>query len=267
MSEELRDHLVAAHAAVFDGLLEATGALDEAAWATPTGCPGWDVHDQLAHTVGVERRMLGDPPPTVELPDLPHVRGEFGRTIEVDVEARRGVPGAELRTEAKATFARRIGALRALDPARLREPLDGPAGMQMRGSQMLRTRVFDLTCHEQDIRRALGRLDGLAGPHLPIAIEQVLRAWARVLPDRLRDGGRLAVLVQGHEPVAIALPGGELLRGAAATQDQTATLRLDPAALLALGGGRSDAPGPDGLHVDGDRDLVDKVLRAATITP
>src|ERR1700683_3458764 len=32
-------------------------------WARPTGCPGWDVKDQLSHLIGIERSIMGDPAP------------------------------------------------------------------------------------------------------------------------------------------------------------------------------------------------------------
>jgi large subunit ribosomal protein L31 len=158
MSEELKANLLAAHQAIFDGVLAAVDGLDETGWATPTGCPGWDVHDQLAHIVGIERAMLGDPADEVELPDeLPHVRNAFGQQVEVAVAARRGRPPAELVAEARETFERRVRFLAAMDAATLGEPLDGPGGMRFKASQMLRTRMFDMTCHEQDVRRAVGR--------------------------------------------------------------------------------------------------------------
>lgn len=266
-SEDKKVQLVAAHRAVFDGLLDATDGLDAAGWSTPTGCPGWDVHDQLAHTVGAERRMLGDPPPDVEVPDLPHVRDDFGRDIERDVHARRSMPTDELVAEARETFQRRLAGLRELDPSVLDEPLDGLAGMRLKGSQMLRTRVFDLTSHEQDIRRALQRLEGFDGPHLTIAVEQVLRAWARYLPGRVDDRRVLAVSVEGFPAVAIDLGAGGLERDPEAVAIAAATLHLDAASLLALGGGRTDAPPLDALDVDGDRALVAEIRETATITP
>jgi uncharacterized protein (TIGR03083 family) len=267
VSAELKAQLVAAHRAVFDGLLAAVDGLDAAGWSTATGCPGWDVHDQLAHVVGVERLMLGDPPDEAELPaDLPHVTNDFARAVEVAVEARRGVPPDELVAEATATFERRLAHLETLDAATLAEPLDGPGGMRFKGSQMLRTRVFDMACHEQDVRRALGSLDGFAGPHLAIAVEQVVRAWAKVLPGRVADPGAVAIEVAGRDRVVVDLQDGGLLRGDEAPAAD-ATLHLDAAALLAIGTGRSDAPALADLDVAGDRELVERLLADASVTP
>jgi uncharacterized protein (TIGR03083 family) len=264
VNEDRRARLVAAHDAVFTGLLDATDGLDEAGWATATGCPGWDVHDQLAHCVGVERLMLGDPPPQVEVPDLPHLRGPMGRFIEVDVAARRGVPGDELRAEARETFDRRLAFLEAMTPEDLEQEIDSPIGRH-RAAKVLRTRVFDLVAHEQDIRRALGRETELVGAHAEIGIEQVLRAWAAVMPERLPGGGRISIDVAGRDPVVLDLGARELLREEVPAVD--ATLELTPGQVLSLGCGRDDAPRIDELRTTGDGELLRRFVAAASVTP
>jgi uncharacterized protein (TIGR03083 family) len=267
VSEALKAQLREAHARVFDGLLDAVSDLADDAWATPTGCPGWDVHDQLAHVVGVERSMLGDEPDTVDLPlDLPHVRNDFGRTVEVAVAARRGRSPAALIEEAQETFRRRLQAIDAMPVDALSAPLDGPAGMQMKASQMLRTRLYDMTSHEHDIRRALGRPGDLAGPNVDIAVEQVLRAWARMLPARTEAPGVLEVRIPERDSVRIDLSDGQLHRGGEGPTP-TATLHLDVPGLLAIAGGRSDAPPLDDVVAAGDREWAAAVLARGTITP
>ena len=272
--DELLHQLRSAHRQVFDGCLDAVEGLDEAGWATPTGCPGWDVHDQLAHVVGVERTMLGDAADEVALPELAHVRNDFGRYIEVAVHARRGLPGAALVAEAEEVFARRLAHLDAMDPAELGEELAGPGGMRFKASQMLRTRVFDMTCHEQDIRRALERPGGSSGPNVDIAVEQVLRAWARNLPRTVGPEGSLGVRVAGRPPVRISFADGAIQREGAGADpaidpaaEATATIHLDVADLLAVAGGRTDAPAPSAVPIDGDRAWGEGVLAHATITP
>jgi uncharacterized protein (TIGR03083 family) len=264
MSERRLQQLVAAHAAVFAGLLDATADLDEAAWVTSTGCPGWDVHDQLAHCIGVERLMLGEPLPEVEVPELPHVRNDLGRVVERDVHVRRGVPGEELRAEARETFDRRLATLEAMTVEDLDQELDSPIGRHP-AAKVLRTRVFDLVSHEQDIRRALDRRSELVGAHVELAIEQVLRAWARVVPSRLERRGVVAVEVTGRDPVRFDLGTGELHRGTGPTPD--VTVELTPSDVLSLGGGRDDAPAAEQLAITGDRELALAFLGAATVTP
>jgi uncharacterized protein (TIGR03083 family) len=264
VSEERLRQMVAAHDAVYTGLLDATEGLDDAGWSTRTGCPGWDVHDQLAHCIGVERMMLGDPPAEVEVPDLPHLRGAMGRVIETDVEVRRGVPGDELRAEARETFDRRLALLEAMTVEDLEQEVDSPIGRH-RAVKVLRTRVFDLVAHEQDIRRALGRQTEFAGAHIELGVEQVLRAWAVVLPARLPQGGAIRLDVVGRDPVVLDLGDGTLHRGEGPTPD--ATLELTVGDVLSLGCGRDDAPDLEELGADGDRELLAAFVSAASITP
>jgi uncharacterized protein (TIGR03083 family) len=273
MSTELRDGLASTHEAVFADLLEAVDGLDDAEWHTPTGCPGWDVHDQLAHVVSLEALLLGEPFPDVELPDgLDHVVNDFGRIVELGVHARRGSRHDELVAEARVTFARRVEALRSLDPGALGERMEGPGGMQMKGSQLLRTRLFDTTAHEHDIRRAVGR-DRAARPQDRIACEQVVRAWARVLPGAGLDAGTLVVEVPEVFTATVELSTGGFTLGEDAPPpgDGSVRFRLSATWLLALGGGRSDAPGIGDLEdvgaVEGDAALAAKVVGSAAVTP
>jgi uncharacterized protein (TIGR03083 family) len=257
------ERLVVAHDAVFTGLLDATDGLDEIGWATPTGCPGWDVHDQLAHCIGVERMMLGDPRPDLELPELPHVRNPMGRELELDVALRRGVPGDELRAEARETFDRRLAALESMTPEDLEQEVDSPIGRH-RAAKVLRTRIFDLVAHEQDIRRALARDTELSGAHVDVAVEQVLRAWAALLPRRI-GRGVIRFDVAGREPVTIDLAEGALHRGDGPPPD--ATLELTVGEVLSLGCGRADAPGPGQLGGTGDGSVLAAFVEAASVTP
>ena len=265
MSDETHRLLIEAHRGVFDGVRDAVAGIDEAAWSSPTGCPGWDVHDQVAHVIGIERAMLGDPPDEVEIPELPHIRNDFGKAVEAAIQARRGMPPDELLREADEVFARRIDVLEAMDPSALQEPMEGLAGMRAKGSQMLRIRVFDMVCHEHDIRRALGRGGESQGPHVDISVEQVARAWARALPQ-VQDAGVLEVVVDDRPPVRIDLADGSLHREGAGP-DPTATIHLGVSDLLAVAGGRSDVPDVADLVVEGDREWARATLGAASITP
>jgi uncharacterized protein (TIGR03083 family) len=257
---------VTAHVAAFDSLLAATADLDDKEWALPTGCPGWDVHDQLAHCIGVERRMLGDPEPEVEVPDLPHVRHPVAGVLERDVAVRRGLPGDQLRAEAQETFDRRLEMLRAVDPSSMDDDTVMPLGV-MRLSQALRMRLFDLSSHERDIRAPLGRLEDFGGPHVELAIEQVLRSWAKTLPSRIETAGTITFAVGGGAPVALDLGAGTLGRTADVPATPDAAVGLSAAQLLALAGGRDDAPHLGDLEVEGDTQLVEQLRTAGGITP
>ena len=263
-------HLIAAHEAVFDGLLAATADLDDAAWARTTGCPGWDVHDQLAHCVGLERRMLGDDEvdPHVVVADAPHLTDGIKRYLERDVAARRGWPADQLLAEARETFARRRAALDALTPEDLGERIVGPMG-PMKQSGALRMRVFDLASHERDVRGALDLLDGWSGPHVELSVEQALRGWAARWPEA-GEVGAVRVEVAGAAPAVIDLGTGGLRRPQGGDDDPelaSLTLRSSAAEAVALAGGRDDAPDLGALDVAGDLDLAATVLAHAAMTP
>jgi uncharacterized protein (TIGR03083 family) len=263
-----RDQLVAAYRAALDGLLAATDGLEEADWRAPTGCPGWDVHDQLAHCVGLERRLLGDPDldPDVEVPDLPHLTGDIGRYIERDVQARRASSHEDLRAEAREAFSRRLAALEQLAPDQLTEETTSFFG-PMRTASWLRMRLFDLASHERDIRAAVGRLNGLTGVHVAGVVEHVLRSWARTLPTRLEEAVTVRFEIAGDEVADLDLGTGSLSRGGSDGEAPAATLRLTSAQALALAGGRSDAPELRALEHRGDEELLGRLVAAAGVTP
>ena len=60
-----REHITAVlleEWATIDALLESLPIED---WSTPTDLPGWDVRDNVAHLIGIEATLLGDPSPEV----------------------------------------------------------------------------------------------------------------------------------------------------------------------------------------------------------
>ncbi len=270
MAQERVRALVQAHEDVYAAVLGLADGLGADAWSSPTGCPGWDVKDQLSHIIGVERTMLGEPDEEVELPDLPHLANDFARAVEPAVHLRRARSPHELVMEAEEVFARRRAALDQLEDDDLDRPMRGAAGLQMKGSQMLRLRVFDLACHEYDIRRAVGEVpDGTAGQagtaHLELTVEQILRLWGRTWGATDLDG-YLEVEVAGFGLAHLDLASGALERDGAG-QEPRARWRLEVAQLLALAGGRTDAPGPDEVFAGGDQGWAAQVHAAAGVTP
>lgn len=254
-----------AHDEVYDGFLELAGTFTTADWDLGTGCPGWRVRDIYAHAIGIERWMLGDLRPDVTVPvELAHVGSAFAREVERDVVARHDVAIGSLLDELRTTFDRRRAWLADLSDDRLDEPLDSPFGPQP-AKRILRTRVFDLYAHEQDVRRATARPGNLDGQAAWFTREQVVRALARTLPASVGDQGTVAIEVTAPRRAGyvIDLAAGSLTEpdGAATT-----TLRLTFADLVALGCGRSDAD-PAAVEVSGDTELGGAVLRSFAITP
>ena len=81
-------------------LLEEWGAIDDLlgslpseSWSTPTDLPGWDVRDNVAHLIGIEATLLGEPAPaaTPELAEREHVHNDLGAMNEAWVESFRSM--------------------------------------------------------------------------------------------------------------------------------------------------------------------------------
>jgi len=142
--------------------------------ARPTECPGWTVHDQISHVVGVEAWLEGHKDPRVDMPRYEHIRNDLGKKVEYAVEVRRGRTGAEVVAELEDVLAQRLSAIR--DPALTDSSIiNGPFGPDLAATVLL-LRTFDVWTHEQDIRSALGRPGNLDSPAAAVCISSVMMA-------------------------------------------------------------------------------------------
>lgn len=122
---------------------------------TPTECPGWSVKDQFSHVVGVETWLDGGRAPRLTLQPLEHVSAGVGEFNELWVEERRGLEGPDVVGELEDVLVSRMTALHdpALTPETTMRGITGPGP----AGKVMRFRLVDVWCHEQDIRTALGR--------------------------------------------------------------------------------------------------------------
>jgi uncharacterized protein (TIGR03083 family) len=257
--------LEAMHDAV-DGFVEVVATLRDDDWSRPTGCPGWTVQDVVAHVVGLEDVLTGGAEPDVEVPDgLAHVTDDVSAYTETHVHARRGRHPAELIDELAAVVARRrdqlAGDLEVMAPGLLggRQPLGHTLGL----------RAFDIFCHEQDVRRAVGRPGHLDGPAASDGLRRILRGLASVLPDRVvADEASLVLEVDGHQTGTLWLDLGTGETLGEPPTDPTVSMRFDYADLVPLACGRHDAPDPARVaEVHGNDALAARVLTSLSITP
>ena len=249
------------------GLADACSDLSAAEWHLPTDLPGWSVKDNLSHLVGVERLLLGEPQPSHVLPEsLPHVRNDFGRFMEVHVDLRRSVGGPDVLAEFRDVTARRLAALKVLDPSALDADVPGPFGNPTKLRHLLGIRVFDSWAHEQDVRRALGRPGGLASVAASISLRRLLLGLTGLAPSAPALAGRTAVVeTTGALPSVSTLRFGETY---ADGDDAGADVRLvaDFETFMRLGTGR--VPYVPGLVAfSGDAALGDVLARNMAITP
>lgn len=260
------DQLRRAHQQLYDDFETLAGELEPEDWERPTGCPGWSVRDVVAHVVGIEALLAGDPEPEVELTgDLDHVRDEMGRYMETHVAARRGHTVPDLVAELHAVVERRRAQLAGIDG--VGDEVPTVMGGRAAAARVLPIRVFDLYAHDQDVRRAVGRPGHDVGPAVDVTHDRMLRGLAHVLPESLHGVDTLAVTVTDHpeRSFALTLPAGE--RVDVDDVEPTVALRCDWSTLVALVCGRSDAPPVDALDADGPDDLVERSVRALAITP
>jgi uncharacterized protein (TIGR03083 family) len=244
---------------------------------TPTECPGWTVKDQLAHVVGVERGLLPDvedEPPHELPPDLPHVRGHFARRIEVAVDRRRGVPGAEVVAELAQVLDARSALLVGAGADDVVVGLRGETTL----GELMTLRTFDVWAHEQDLRRALQRPGGLGSPAAALAVGYARAGLGRVVAKgaKVEPGRTVVVAVTGPvsftEAVRVqqAEPGrmrGTVLGHVPPIGDGAdVRVSMDTESFMRRSCGRwSVARTP--VTVDGDADLAARVLEAMAVTP
>lgn len=245
-----------------------------------TECPGWTVKDQISHVVGIESWLEGAPTPGVDLPDLPHVKDEAGRFIELWVHERRSLEGEDVVGELEDVLASRMRTLR--DPELRAETVVkgsfGPAPAAL----ALTRRICDVWVHEQDIRAALGRPGNLDSPSAAVFVSAIIARLPRIVaksagievghavilditgPVVGRAGARV-VEGQGGFPHGDALfTGGQPEAGAEGTFETTSITLTTDALTRRAAGRRPVAKVPHTVH--GNPDVARRVMEHLCIT-
>ncbi|MBO2448023.1 maleylpyruvate isomerase family mycothiol-dependent enzyme [Actinomadura barringtoniae] len=264
---------MSANVAAFEQTLRSTIELCEsfgtAEWDLATECPGWSVKDVVSHLVSVEAALLGDPAPDHVLPDgLPYVRNDFGRMLEVGVDARRGRPGEEVLAELRDVLERRMARLPEIDPEGL---TTAPTGRQVPYSMFMVFRAFDCWVHEQDVRRAVGRPGNLDAPAAACALTILRPGLPVVVAKRAgaKPGQSVEFRVGREQPFTAFVKVGDDGRGRLADEVEgtpTVSLRMDWEAYTRLAAGRCEPQAFD-VEVEGDADLGSRVLSNMSVTP
>ncbi|MEO3783871.1 maleylpyruvate isomerase family mycothiol-dependent enzyme [Actinocorallia sp. B10E7] len=239
----------------------------DAEWELPTDCPGWTVKDVVSHLISAEELFMGDPLPDHDLPDLPHVHNELGRMVEIGVDVRRPLPGAEVLEQLKAVLDRRLATLREVDPTAEAPQPDGRKGDH---SRLMMFRAFDCWIHEQDIRRATGRPGGLDSP-AGAATWAVLRPGLPFVVAKragAEPGQSVAFEITGARAYSVAAVVDENGRGSLGDvpADPTARVRLDWEDYVRLAAGRC-GPREVKAVIEGDLELAGRVLENMAVTP
>jgi len=169
-------------------LLDLLGDLSARDWARPTVCPGWDVHDVLAHIVDDHLRRLSggrDGHRGVPFADGETLPGYVARINDEFVRAMRQVSPRVL-VDLLAVSGPKLDAYWAT------VRLDGPAGLDVSwAAEDLRSPAWldvareytEFWVHQQQIRDAVGR----PGADAPALLGPVVDTFLRALPKAL-DG-------------------------------------------------------------------------------
>ncbi|ATL65944.1 maleylpyruvate isomerase family mycothiol-dependent enzyme [Nocardia terpenica] len=195
-----RAELAAGLSEQWNALARLTTGLTERRWRTPSPLPGWTAFDVLAHVIGIESILLGEPTPTVEaeVTAFGHVRNQVGELNETWVESLRPLTGERLRERFVEVAERRRKALAAMSEADWQQPTPSPVGVVPYG-RFMRTRLFDCWMHELDIADALGVPVDEGGVRAELALDEIVPYLGRTLVKRggAPAGSRITVELTG----------------------------------------------------------------------
>ncbi|MFC9393997.1 maleylpyruvate isomerase family mycothiol-dependent enzyme [Streptomyces sp. NPDC057027] len=256
-----------------EAIAELVQPLVEGEWNRPTPCVGWSVRDIVSHVIGMETEMLGDPRPIHSLPrDLYHVRSDFARYMEVQVDVRRHHTSPEMTSELEYILIRRARQLRNENrsPEHLiRAPLSAEQTLEMG----YRDRAFDVWVHEQDLRAALGVPGNLDSAGALVARDVLLEALPDVVAKDAGAPASSAVVLDVTGPVEflrtirVDAEGRGSIDGAPSL-GPAVTLMTDWETFVRLACGRvRPAEVADRVKTEGDAELAAAILDNFAVTP
>jgi uncharacterized protein (TIGR03083 family) len=263
MTEPMIDHLDT----VWRDVADLASDLTDDQWRLPTDCPGWSVHDNVAHMIGTERLLLGEQPSAAGS-DAPHVRNDIGKANEAWIATYAAFAGPDLLAELRAVTARRLDALRNLgrdDWDREGFTPEGPGPYR----QFMEIRVFDCWYHDQDMREALGRPGFLEGPVADLSIGRIPgKALGYVVGKKAAapPGTTVVFTIEGDAPLVASVtvpPEGRAVVTPGPLDDPTVSITSDRRTFTRLAGGRwsGDRARTDGdVRVEGDAELGVRIV-------
>lgn len=241
--------------------------------AQPTECPGWTVHDQISHVVGVESWLEGHKDPRVDMPRYEHIRNDLGKKVEYAVEVRRGRTGADVVAELEDVLAQRLSTLRnpILTDSSI---INGPFGPDLAATVLL-LRTFDVWTHEQDIRSALGRHGDLDSRAASVCVSTVMLQLPRLIVKGadLEPGQAVIIDVTGPTVARLGVrvvadeqgrPRGQVMP-ADPPPDGATTVSLSTEAFTRRAAGRRSVS-ETAYSVVGDDAIARRVLEALVVT-
>jgi uncharacterized protein (TIGR03083 family) len=244
-------------------VLDLLPTLSDDDWARPTDCPGWSVHDVVAHLAHLESVLAG-----LEEDDWP--RGDAvppSSYTQAGVDARRDHSPAELADELERAVGIRSDALTELpdpDGKPPKTPGDAPWSWQT----LLSNRSIDCWVHEQDVRRAVGRPGSLDSGGAQVTTRSFAAGMPFVLGKRVKPPAGTSVVwtLTGGVPLEVgAVMGDDGRASGDVAAHPTTRLVLTSEAFTVLGAGRRGPEAVD-VRIEGDEELGREVLRGMALT-
>ena len=263
-----KERIVEALATEGDALDHLLTGLTDAQWEKDAPLPGWRVHDVVAHLVGTELMLSGEPTPDSgqDVRSYPHVRNDIGARNEHYVQHFRAQSHAALLARFREVTAARLASLRAMPDEEFHAPAQTPAG-EATYARFMRIRVFDCWMHEQDIRDAVGLPGDEQGACAELSVDEITTALGFVVGKRggAPDGSSvtfdlgsraLHVAVDGRAKVVESLPG-----------EATVRITLPLGVFTRLCGGRVDPEKVSpSVSFDGDEVLGEQLVKHLAFT-
>ena len=246
--------------AVWTSIDELCSGLSDEQWATQTDCPGWDAKDNISHIIGTESMLLGRPAPEHDPGDKPWVRNPIGKANEVQVDYRRGRPGAEVLDEFRQVTGERLKQLRSFTEDDFNQETNTPLGPGTVAS-FLEIRIMDCWVHEQDIRRALGKPGNLTGPVAEHALGRHAGALGFVVGKKVAPPAGTTVVFDVDGFGAVGIEQAERAKQIEPPASPDVKLSMDMETFNCLCCGRKDADWAAGrVKISGDTALGRSVL-------
>ena len=255
----------------WESLVALLGGLTPQQWGTATDLPGWTVADNVAHMIGTERALAGDPAPAgdEELAGRPHIRNDIGALNERWVESYRTCSPEEVLADFRRVTGTRAGALRAMSQVDFDADSWTPAGPGTYG-RFMQIRVFDCWMHEQDIRSALGRPGHDSGACAEASLDEVVRALGYIVGKKAGapEGAVVTIDLQGevNRQIHVAVDGRATVVDTP-PRPATVTVTMPFGLFMRLAGGRVDpAAHQSEVAVTGDAELGQRLVAALPYT-
>jgi uncharacterized protein (TIGR03084 family) len=191
------------------------GALDDAAWDTPTPAPGWTVRDQISHLWFFDRRaMMALTDPEAFAADAKVLLAGGG--TDASIKPGREMSPAELLAAWRKDRTELLELARTVDPSS-RVPWYGPA---MAARSFITARLMETWAHGQDV-------DDAVGAHLEqtARLRHVAHIGARARPFSYAINGRELPPVEVY--VGLTAPGGERWEWGSSDVDRVTGPALD----------------------------------------